>query len=152
MATLEQKKVDQRERSILRIMSTCTNFTGIQHDKCKADINYHEQFGSGEGCFANIPCTYAPDEQPKDCPKVQYPTRAEAETEKKESDELFKKSMQAMAAAHADAKEKGFGKDNGGTGEFKCPLCEDGLIRYSVASYNGHMHAGCTKGCVSWME
>ena len=40
-----------------------------------------------------------------------------------------------------------------GAGEMDCPVCKTGKLRYSRASYNGHVHAGCTtKGCVSWME
>lgn len=64
----------------------------------------------------------------------------------------MKKSMQAIVAAHEDAKAKGYGKGNGGQDSMKCPLCPDGTLRYSVASVNGHMHAVCTNGCVSWME
>lgn len=150
---MEKGREAQRERSILRIMSTCTNFTGVQHETCKAGVSYHDQFGSGTGCFANIPCTHKPDEViEKTCPKVQYPSREEADTEQDERDERSRKSMIAIHAAHDDAKSKGLGKKNGGTGEVKCPLCEGGMIRYSVAGYNGHMHAACTNGCVSWME
>lgn len=34
-----------------------------------------------------------------------------------------------------------------------CPICTTGALNYTVASYNGHMHAMCTsEGCVRWME
>lgn len=146
-------KEQRKERSILRIMSTCVHFTGIQHPACKANINYHEQFGDGLGCFANIPCTHMPDEAGiKECPSVQYPTREQAEAEEAEREARNKKSMEAMTLAHSDAKAKGIGKGSGGQSSVKCPLCPEGNIRYSVASINGHMHAGCTSGCVSWME
>lgn len=151
--SVEEKRAEQTERSILRIMSTCVHFTGIQHTACKAGVNYHEQFGDGEGCFANIPCTTSFNKGPaKDCPKTLYPTREEAEAEEKEREAHTKKAMQAMRDAHADAKAKGYGKGNGGADSLKCPLCPDGTLRYTVAGYNGHMHAGCTNGCVSWME
>jgi hypothetical protein len=40
-----------------------------------------------------------------------------------------------------------------GSGEMKCPICEDGKLRYSRSGYNGHVHAACTKNtCVRWME
>ena len=55
-------------------------------------------------------------------------------------------------AAKDDARAKGFKKGHGGRGEITCPTC-NGRLRYSVAGYNGHMHAACeTKGCASWME
>lgn len=152
MKTIQEKRAEQTERSILRIMSTCPHFTGIQHDACKAGVNYHEQFGTGEGCFAKIPCTHTKDENPKECLKVQYRTREEAEKEEAAREAHSKKALSAMRAAHDDAKTKGYGKGNSGQDSMKCPLCTDGQLRYSVASYNGHMHAGCTNGCVSWME
>ena len=40
-----------------------------------------------------------------------------------------------------------------GAGEIVCPVCESGSLRYSRASYNGHVHAACShSGCVRWME
>ena len=42
--------------------------------------------------------------------------------------------------------------DEAGEGEMQCPVCGDGILRYSRAS-NGHIHAVCTSGkCVAWME
>ena len=153
MIDLATKRTEQRECSILRIMQTCKHFTGIQHRQCKAGVVYYDQFGTGEGCFANIPCVTSFNKEPaKECPKVIYPSREEAEQEQAARDAHSKKSIQAMNDAHADAKAKGYGKGKGGQDSLKCPLCEDGTLRYSVASVNGHMHACCTNGCVSWME
>lgn len=40
-----------------------------------------------------------------------------------------------------------------GQGTMNCPVCGTGKLRYSRASYNGHVHAQCTtEGCVAWME
>ncbi len=62
-------------------------------------------------------------------------------------------AMNAMVAAHADAKAKGYQKGHGGVSSIDCPACEDGRPKYSVASVNGHMWARCnTPGCLSWME
>lgn len=150
----EEFKEKLREKSILHIMARCVHFTGIQHEQCRIGINYHAQFGEGFGCFANIPCTTAFNKEPaKDCSKALYPTREEAISEQDARDAHSKKAMQAMKDAHADAKSKGYGKGNGGVDSLRCPLCEGGTLRYSVASYNGHMHAACTTdGCVGWME
>lgn len=152
MATIEERRAQQRERHISRIMRTCVHFTGIQYESCKADVNYHAQFGTGAGCFANIPCTYEDQEKLKGCELAKYPTREEAEREESDREASTKRSLRAMIIAHEDAKTKGYGEGHGGTDSVKCPLCPDGVIRYSVASYNGHMHAACTSGCVSWME
>lgn len=151
--TLEEKKATRRERCVVRIMHTCVHFTGIQHESCKAGINYHGQFGDGPGCFAGIPCTHEDEPNLKHCPKAEYPTREQAEEEEAAWQAHIRRAMSAMASAHDDAKGKGLKKGSGGVSSLKCPLCADGTLRYSVASYNGHMYAACTTpGCVSWME
>ena len=62
------------------------------------------------------------------------------------------KAFAVMRAAHADASAKGFGKGNAGSGEIPCTKC-GGTLRYSVSSYNGHMHGVCsTPNCLAWME
>jgi len=63
------------------------------------------------------------------------------------------KGLIVVQAAHEDAKKRGLGRGKGGTGEFPCPACEIGTVHYSVASVNGHIHAGCTtEGCIRFME
>lgn len=58
----------------------------------------------------------------------------------------------ALRKCSEDAKAKGLKKGHGGTGEVECPICKKRL-RYSVASYNGHMWGSCeTEGCVRWMQ
>ena len=65
----------------------------------------------------------------------------------------IKAKLQAIGKAHEDADSKGFKKGHGGVGEMPCPMGCGGTLRYSVASYNGHMHAGCsTENCLRWME
>ena len=40
-----------------------------------------------------------------------------------------------------------------GAGEIDCPVCKAAKLRYSRASYNGHVHAACMSAkCVRWME
>lgn len=59
----------------------------------------------------------------------------------------------AMRAAHEAARAKRFGKGKGGVGEIVCPKCGTGTLRYTVSSYNGHMHGQCsTPNCLAWME
>lgn len=39
------------------------------------------------------------------------------------------------------------------SGALQCPVCNNGLLRFSVARSNGHVHASCTtRLCVSWIE
>lgn len=161
MKTIEEKRVEQREKHVLHIMKTCVHFTGIQHESCKAGLNYSEQFGSENGCFANIACTqaYPRDDYPiKRCSSVEYPTREKAEAEEAENEERNKRHIQIMREVHEDAKEKGLGVGHGGVSHYPCSLCnpdkkdDGGMVRYSVASVNGHIWGACTNGCVSWME
>lgn len=43
------------------------------------------------------------------------------------------------------------GKSPTSIGKIPCPFCE-GEVNYSRASYNGHITAQCTKGCIGWIE
>jgi len=66
---------------------------------------------------------------------------------------VSEKFMKSMRAAKDHAKQQGLGRGNGGRGEMPCPAGCGGILRYSVASVNGHMHAACTTAeCVRWME
>jgi hypothetical protein len=42
----------------------------------------------------------------------------------------------------------------GGSGVIDCPVCGGKeTLKFSRASYNGHIHARCTtENCVAWME
>lgn len=73
----------------------------------------------------------------------------------------MERALDAISLAKRDAQDKGLGRQPkgsaarfvGGTGTVPCPICEDGVIRYSVAAYNGHMHGMCsTAKCIRWME
>lgn len=87
------------------------------------------------------------------CERFEIMSQAEAEEESDRDIAVMNRVAVAHAAAKADAEARGLRKGTGGTGEMPCPCCKDGLLRYSVASYNGHMHAKCsTEDCVSWME
>ena len=143
---------DLREKHILHELNSCVHFNGVGQIKCKAGVVYHELLGNGPGCFANLPCL-KDDKAEVKCDKVKFPTREEAEAKTDEWMKRVERSRLCITAAHADAKAKGFGKGHGGVSLLPCPSGCGGELRYSVASYNGHMHAKCsTKGCVSWME
>ena len=80
-------------------------------------------------------------------------SREEAERNVDERERAFTAAFAAIRIAKADAKTRGLKRGNGGAGELPCPAQCGGTLHYTVAAYNGHMHAACsTKGCGSWME
>lgn len=65
----------------------------------------------------------------------------------------LEKLGKALESVQTDAKAQGFKRGNGGRGSVKCPCCEGGTLRYSVAGLNGHIWGACsTEGCVRWMQ
>lgn len=142
-----------RKDPILRKMNVCAHFTGIQHDTCKAGVSYSLV---KEPKTETTPYRFACFQDEANgliCEAAHFPTREEAEAEKREDDAIFARTSKAHRAAHDDAKAKGFVKGKGGGDSIPCPVCTTGRLYYRVAAYNGHMHAKCeTAGCVSWME
>ena len=141
-------------KRLRQIMTTCVHFTGIQNETCKAGINYRTLVGGPDlGWARKIPCCGAFHDEPKaKCESQKLPNEAEATLELQEENILIDRHKRTIHAAHAHAKEQGYGIGKGGVGALPCPIC-GGLLRYSVASVNGHMHAACTTdGCVRWME
>lgn len=141
-----------RKDPILRKMNICAHFSGVQHDTCRAGVPYSLV---REPKTETTPFRFACFQDEANgllCDAAHFPTREEAEAEKLADDAAYARHAQAHRAAHDDAKAKGFKKGHGGQSSLTCPLCS-GVLHYSVAGYNGHMHASCeTKGCVSWME
>jgi hypothetical protein len=145
-------KEQEREKRIQKRMNECQNFTGIQHECCKAGINYRQLVGGEDfGWARRTPC-FSDRFSPVLCVKRVLHTREEAEVIENEIEESTQKFLTAVSAVHEDAKAKGLGRGKGGQSEMDCPICR-GKLRYSVASVNGHIHACCaTDGCVRWME
>lgn len=154
MSRGHKSKADRREESIQHEMRGCVHFTGIQNTLCKAGVNVRELVGGPDfGWGARLPCLLMDSSACEVlCPSRKLPTREEAEAEVARHEASIERLLKASAAAHEHAINLGLGKGAGGRGELPCPLECDGTLRYSVASYNGHMHAACTKGCISWME
>ena len=153
-STLQKQK--DHERRVKDKMLTCKHFNGVQHDECRAGVNYRELTGKPElGCITRLPCTFG--FEPKGgtravCGKREMPTQEEAEKRVADADAAMERHHQAFRKVHDDAKSKGYRKNHGGMSQCVCPICH-GTIRYAVSSYNGHIHAKCeTEGCVQWME
>jgi hypothetical protein len=149
------------ESLVQQIEGRCHHFNGSQNECCKAGIKYADIGGPIDGRALRLPCL-SPDTFQKrrmelgytlaECSRLQRVTREEAEKEAQHVIGRGDRTMKAMDAAYQDAKAKGFRKGSGGTGLIPCPIC-GGNLRYSVASYNGHMHGKCeADGCVAWMQ
>jgi DNA-binding XRE family transcriptional regulator len=81
------------------------------------------------------------------------PTASEVEAESKRIEESYDRLSKALGAVQADAKAKGYKRGNGGRGSIKCPCCDSGTLRYSVAGVNGHIWGACSdESCVRWMQ
>lgn len=137
----------------------CRHYTGTHREVCKAGVTYRDLVGGPDlGWALKIPChgvifDHAKDVQRVPCEHKSTWTPEEAAANVDAMDAAMERHMSAHRVAHDDAKANGLKRGHGGLGTVKCPVCDDGTIRYSVASYNGHMHAACdTDGCVRWME
>lgn len=157
MASDPERLKKQREVSIVRVMTQCRFFTGTSHECCKADVNYRAIVGGPDlGWGLRLPCypplKHEPAIEQVTCEKREYPTREEAERREDEDEASMERFGRAHKAAKHDARTKGYKKNHGGVSQCACPIC-GGVLHYSVASYNGHMHGKCeTPHCVSWME
>jgi len=149
---VKETEAKKKEQKIRAEMESCVHFHGIQHELCKAGINIRQLVGGDAfGWARRIPCLNSKI-CTVHCDSRKLPTREQAETAVAEQDQQFEKTMKAVEVAHAHAKANGLGVGNGGRRALPCPLECGGELRYSVAGVNGHMHARCENGCVSWME
>jgi hypothetical protein len=143
-----------KEQAIQLEMASCVHFRGIQHDLCGAGVNIRELVGGPDlGWGIRIPCLLKDSGKCEVvCEKRELPTHKQAEATVTENDARFDRTMKAVEAAHKHAKDAGLGTGHGGKGSMLCPLGCGGVLHYTVAAVNGHMHAACEKGCMSWME
>lgn len=156
----DTKRIDNLVR---QIEGRCHHFNGIQHECCTAGVNYRQLAGIESGMALVLPClpekTFETrrreemGETIRECPKLERTTHEQAVQEAQDCIARSSRTMKVMNAAHEHAKAAKLGKGHGGRGEMPCPLECGGILHYSVASYNGHMHAKCsTENCVAWME
>lgn len=131
----------------------CVHFTGIQHERCGAGVDYKAVRDSDKSPY-RWPClTLHGEAADTTCDKRLLPTAAEVKAEEEKIERILKADILAFAAVDNDCKAHGLGKGHGGQGSVACPVCKSGTITYSVAEVNGHRHARCTTaGCVRFME
>lgn len=131
-------------------LASCRHFNGVQNKACEAGVTYER-----EGSERAMPCIprFINGRATWPCDRFEIMSQAEAEQEADGKIISMERGLKARCAAKDHAKSLGLGKGKGGHSAIPCPGCDGGTLRYSVASYNGHMHARCTTaGCVSWME
>jgi hypothetical protein len=115
---------------------------------CEAGVDYTTL----PKLFSIRPCflTEAGESKPgaATCSKLRRPTPEEIKTHEvwlKERHKVLFKAM-ALCLEHAEGRR-------GVAGSIFCPACTTGVLRYSVSSYNGHIHGQCdTPNCLSWMQ
>lgn len=82
------------------------------------------------------------------CDKVEFPSEQEIDDHLNETRMLIERVGIARRAIMEHC-----GGKRGVRGSLSCPVCVSGTLHYSVAGYNGHVHAKCdSAGCVAWME
>lgn len=134
-----------------QIAGRCIHYNGAGNGPtCDAGVKYDSVRDDTVTKGWRLPCFRESTAQP--CPQCEFPTPEAVAAEVKATEELFERTDSAMHACYEDAKQRGFRKGHGGAATIVCPVC-GGQLRYSVASYNGHMHGRCeTEGCVAWMQ
>jgi hypothetical protein len=134
-----------------QIRGKCVHFTGTANDACKVGVKY-ETFRKSPAGGLRMPCL-RDIHDPMPCDKLEWPSDEYVANRLAASKASMERVTKALAAIAEDAAVLGLRKGNGGIGEVVCPVCKKGTLQYSVASYNGHIHARCTKdGCVAFMQ
>ena len=124
---------------------TCVHFNGVQHDICKAGVAYSTFPGQGIPCMQD----FAKDHV---CELRRFPTPEEIAQKAAAREAARQRFELAFGVVKKDMKAKGLRKGKGGGGQVECPACK-GVLAYSVAGCNGHVHGRCsTDGCVWWMQ
>lgn len=145
MSQTEKSPEQRHEERVVRHLSRCKHFDGIQHERCRQGVPYDQARDTttqpyGFACLSRGAAA---------CSLRELPTRAEAEAEIAESDARFMDTVTARTAAVADLEARGA---VAGSGTVACPRC-GGTLHYSRAAVNGHVWGACeTPDCLRWME
>lgn len=123
-----------------QIQNKCKYFTGIMSKVCKAGVNYDEVRDSIARPY-KFPCFKNGDMSGGNCSKACFPSEGEAKEQAAEIRQRGVYIMLAFAEIH---------KSKASSGIIACPKCQ-GEMRFSRASSNGHVRAGCSCG-LSFMQ
>lgn len=127
-----------------QIAGKCVHFNGLSNDRCKVGIAYEQFRIEGSSMLTTSPCFKGGTLH---CDKQQFPTEDEVLDQIRNHEECWEKIKKARAEIVAVTKGQ-----RGRYGSVECPNC-DGMLNFSVAKSNGHIHAKCSGTCgVAWME
>lgn len=143
----------EQELERKRIATRCVHFNGIQSKACAVAVSYEILTGSFRLALPCLAKLKSDARQTAECKDHRLPTAEEVEKQIADDAAASLRTMLALKAANAHARQLGLGVGKGGSGVVKCPCCADGQIKFSVASVNGHLWAACTTtGCVRWRQ
>lgn len=130
----------------------CNHYRGMhKKEECEAGVRFDSLPNHGtRGFMDSCPC-FGPN---GGCNLAAYPTADELKQQEAEFAKRtfgFLKARQAIVDSIGGPWKRGM---PGVSGTIDCPVCSgQKTLRFSRASYNGHIHATCsTDGCVRWME
>lgn len=143
-----------------RDLSTKTCDAGIVYlqvarpltDKERAwhNANYPELNESSTAILKRIPC-FAENGLQANCSQFCEPTEKELEDQENEWKKRFTDMMIVRKTITDYIQINNLPR--GCSGKLSCPICNQGEVLWSRASFNLHIHARCTTpGCVHWME
>lgn len=130
----------------------CRHRTAFDREKfpvCKVGVNYHEfrEVKPGLTWMQSMPCLGESAEAIARCPQYSGYTDEEIAQHERDAEDSMKRIGEALKAIREHTKG-----ERGLQGQIPCPTCSKPL-HFSVARYNGHVHAKCeTQGCVSFMQ
>lgn len=132
----------------------CIHYTGIQHECCKAGVNYELLVGGkSNGWGLRLPCWTSTMKNAQDvvkasCGLYQDPTDKQIADDDAETKAFLERMKVVLAVVKVWREKAPRGKQE----VIECPSCA-GRLHLSQSSYNGHVHGHCqTEGCVRWME
>ena len=132
---------------------TCKHFNGFygpgmsEDKKCEAGIEYRSLVGGEDhGWVKQAPCFESHNSEIT-CDKREWPTDEEIKQSEKEYEDWMNK-MRTVLTIVPELKKN---HPNGGSGTYKCPLC-NGKIHYQISDFNGHIHLKCDTCNVHCME
>lgn len=143
------------------VNDTCKHFGGCRPPVCDAGVNIREVTGGPQdGWLIRIPCCSTPEIRggkpvPRAaCEKFCLPTDEEFAASERETFDLIEASRRMMQkASEFFGRVRTENRGRSASGTDPCPACPNGTLRWSIAAYNGHIHARCsTPGCISFMQ
>lgn len=143
-------KESRREERLTRELGTCKHFNGLINNCCDVGVAYNAVKDRTVTPFG-VPCLKHRGGNTT-CASACYPTREEVEAEDAEAAASLGRTLKIREKIREKIVRVTAGA-RGVRGEFACPCCEGGTVRYRVAACNGHIAAACsTPGCARWVE